>query len=50
MFFGICAHDVHSFQSDQKVNLGGGVYSDENGKPWVLGCVKEVTFLLNGLF
>jgi len=27
--------------SDQKVNLGIGAYRDENGKPWVLGCVKE---------
>jgi len=25
----------------EKVNLGIGAYRDENGKPWVLGCVKE---------
>jgi aspartate/tyrosine/aromatic aminotransferase len=39
--------DVNFLQSDQKVNLGIGAYRDENGKPWVLGCVKEVTFLIN---
>jgi aspartate/tyrosine/aromatic aminotransferase len=27
--------------NDKKVNLGIGAYRDENGKPWVLGCVKE---------
>jgi len=26
---------------ERKVNLGIGAYRDENGKPWVLGCVKE---------
>lgn len=26
----------------QKVILGAGVYKDENGKPWILPCVKEV--------
>jgi len=28
-----------------KVNLGIGAYRDEAGKPWVLGCVKEVNDL-----
>jgi len=27
-------------QSDKKVNLGIGAYRDENGKPWVLSCIK----------
>ena len=31
--------------SDKKVNLGIGAYRDEGGKPWVLGCVKEVSIL-----
>ena len=31
--------------SDKKVNLGIGAYRDEAGKPWVLGCVKEVSIL-----
>jgi aspartate/tyrosine/aromatic aminotransferase len=38
---------MHALQSDQKVNLGIGAYRDETGKPWVLGCVKEVIFFLD---
>ena len=27
---------------DKKVNLGVGAYRDDNGKPYVLPCVREV--------
>lgn len=29
-------------QAENKVNLGIGAYRDENGKPWVLSCIKQV--------
>jgi len=32
-------------QAEKKVNLGIGAYRDESGKPWVLECVKAVSFL-----
>ena len=31
-------------QAEKKVNLGIGAYRDESGKPWVLECVKAVSF------
>lgn len=27
----------------KKINLGVGAYRDDNGKPFILDCVKEVT-------
>jgi aspartate/tyrosine/aromatic aminotransferase len=30
-----------------KVNLGRGVYKDDNGKSWVLPCVREVCAIFN---
>ena len=35
-----------AFKADehpQKVILGAGVYKDENGKPWILPSVREVS-------
>lgn len=29
--------------SPQKINLGVGAYRDDNGKPFVLECVKKVS-------
>lgn len=29
--------------SPEKINLGVGAYRDENGKPYVLSCVRKVT-------
>lgn len=37
------------FKNDKlpnKVNLGQGVYRDENCQPWVLPSVKEVSMLI----
>ena len=31
-------------QDPRKINLGVGAYRDDQGKPYVLGCVKKVTF------
>lgn len=31
--------------SPQKMNLGVGAYRDDNGKPYVLNCVREVYIL-----
>lgn len=30
----------HADQNPNKINLGQGVYRDENGQPWVLPCVQ----------
>ncbi len=50
IFFVLCnletVLNLFPLQSDQKVNLGIGAYRDENGKPWVLGCVKEVSYFI----
>lgn len=29
--------------SPKKMNLGVGAYRDDNGKPFVLGCVRKVS-------
>ena len=37
-----------AFAADEhpkKINLGVGAYRDDQGKPFVLGCVKTVCFL-----
>lgn len=36
---------TEAFKADtfpQKINLGVGAYRDDNGKPYVLNCVKKV--------
>lgn len=33
--------------SPQKINLGVGAYRDDNGKPFVLECVKKVSTCIN---
>ena len=36
---------TEAFKADsfpQKINLGVGAYRDDNGKPFVLNCVKKV--------
>lgn len=35
--------------SPQKMNLGVGAYRDDNGKPYVLNCVREVFICLINL-
>ena len=38
-----------AFKADdhpQKVSLGAGVYKDEDGKPWILSSVKQVSYKL----
>lgn len=32
-------------KSPNKMNLGAGAYRDDQGKPYVLSCVKKVWFL-----
>lgn len=32
--------------NSKKMNLGVGAYRDDNGKPYVLNCVRKVSWLL----
>lgn len=32
--------------NSKKMNLGVGAYRDDNGKPYVLSCVRKVSWLL----
>jgi len=38
---------TEAFKADtfpQKINLGVGAYRDDSGKPFVLNCVKQVSY------
>lgn len=39
---------TEAFKADsagEKINLGVGAYRDEEGKPYVLNCVRKVSFI-----
>jgi len=40
---------TEAFKNDsnpQKMNLGAGAYRDDNGKPYVLPCIRKVCFFV----